>query len=663
MQLAAWVGGVVGTVEVAFWRIDGSPMWLLLALVAYLASAVSIFQLRTPQPQVAPVLIVAMVGLAVVAPALPPLAAGSLMLGPITFGAVAGIILPDPVMRWVLAVACGTVLSQLTWPLFTEISIRDAGASFIIQCAVATMAFAVVTVARRSMADSDAVRINLFQRVPIGLFRADRSGAFVDANPALATMLGHMEVSELLDRNIADVVPDKELKRDLLRRLDESDAPQRMALRMVRADGTTIWARGFCKAIRDRRGEVIYYEGAVEDITQRRRAEEASKISEERFRNVFTRSPVALWEEDFTAVGEALETLRRTGISNLAAYLANRPEEVRRLIGLVRFTDVNPAGVAMVGAPTRGHLLAGIPAEEIDQHVAASFTQQFLAVWEGRTSAVIETKGRRADGSRFDCIVHWAAPSANNRLLLERVVVAIVDVTRQKAVEADLNALLSSKDDLIASVSHELRTPITSVLGLSTVLRDSMDEFDDDEQHELIGLIADQSRELANIVEDLLVAARAEQDAIAVRVEAVDLDDEIRTVIASADAIAPRLVGLENPPVRADPLRLRQILRNLLSNAARYGGPDVEIEVRPGPDHVEIVVSDDGDGVAPADVETIFQPYRRARRVAGLPASLGLGLAVSRRLARLMDGDLTYEDGERTAFVLRLPLAEVESAA
>ena len=102
-------------------------------------------------------------------------------------------------------------------------------------------------------------------------------------------------------------------------------------------------------------------------------------------------------------------------------------------------------------------------------------------------------------------------------------------------------------------------------------MRDHGDEFSRDELSEFVALIADQSRELANIVEDLLVAARTEAGTLSIRPEAVDVVTEIGQ-ITSLEPWSPRVEA--NGPVLAwaDPLRLRQILRNLLTNAERYGG-------------------------------------------------------------------------------------------
>ena len=105
----------------------------------------------------------------------------------------------------------------------------------------------------------------------------------------------------------------------------------------------------------------------------------------------------------------------------------------------------------------------------------------------------------------------------------------------------------------------------------------------------------------------------------------------------------------------ADPLRLRQIVRNLLTNARRYGGPNVTIEAGRTSTGTFLRVTDDGAGIPPADREKVFQPYTRAGGDVAMPGSIGLGLPVSRRLARLMGGDLVYQYEDGSVFELTLP--------
>lgn len=228
--------------------------------------------------------------------------------------------------------------------------------------------------------------------------------------------------------------------------------------------------------------------------------------------------------------------------------------------------------------------------------------------------------------------------------------------SRQRA-RRRLEELVRSKDEFLASVSHELRTPLTTVVGLSSELRDRDADFSAEERSEFTSLIASESAEVANLVEDLLVAARADADMFEVWPDVIDLVREVETTISGL-AHAGRIdLRFDRPSTAwADPSRTRQILRNLLTNALRYGGAHVTVEAEGTRDHVLLRVIDDGPGIPPEHRAHVFEAYGRAHDRSTQPASVGLGLTVSRRLARLMDGELTYSyDRRGSVFELSLP--------
>jgi len=212
---------------------------------------------------------------------------------------------------------------------------------------------------------------------------------------------------------------------------------------------------------------------------------------------------------------------------------------------------------------------------------------------------------------------------------------------------------VASKDRLIASVSHELRTPLTGVIGLISVVRETSAELLDPESMSLLDLVVEQGTELSNIIEDLLTHARAEAGTLHIDPVEFDMTGEVIIVAASHD-IPPPEPSVDVMAV-GDPLRARQILRNLITNASRYGGSNISLHIEATPETVYVSVMDDGSGIPSDQVEAIFEPYQSAEAKAA-PGSVGLGLAVSRSMARMMNGDVTYDrhDG-RTRFTLSLP--------
>jgi len=211
-----------------------------------------------------------------------------------------------------------------------------------------------------------------------------------------------------------------------------------------------------------------------------------------------------------------------------------------------------------------------------------------------------------------------------------------------------------AKDDLLASVSHELRTPLTVVLGTLEELGSG--DVDEVMVGELVDMAASQAREMSYIVEDLLVEARAGIGGVSIQIGPVDVRTTAVAVVREL-ALEMSVVGLEGGGVFAagDPVRVRQILRNLVMNANRYGGTDRRLVIADRGDMVSFEMRDSGDRLPDAISQRIFEPYQRAHHGEGSPVSIGLGLAVSRQLAGLMGGDVRYDHDGESVFSLVLP--------
>jgi signal transduction histidine kinase len=225
----------------------------------------------------------------------------------------------------------------------------------------------------------------------------------------------------------------------------------------------------------------------------------------------------------------------------------------------------------------------------------------------------------------------------------------------------ELTDALESKEHLVASVSHELRTPLTTIVGFSQLLDDPDSGLSTSDQNELIHQIASESIDLADIIEDLLVVSRVESGNLAVSKSPVDAAIQFRGVVGRLASHATNQqisVNLEPISVLGDAGRIRQIARNLVSNAIRYGGDNVDVSMVVRANYVELIVSDDGQEIPPGHRDRMFDAYERTSKHSGVTASIGLGLTVSRQLAQLMDGTLTFRRQHgRNFFVLTLPTA------
>lgn len=226
-------------------------------------------------------------------------------------------------------------------------------------------------------------------------------------------------------------------------------------------------------------------------------------------------------------------------------------------------------------------------------------------------------------------------------------------------------------DELLTVVSHELRTPVTVVSGYARLLLSEQVGELNDEQRGFLEESLKSCRRLDSFIANLLVDSRDARADAPLQVREAPLDATLFGVVQSLKPLldehgASPTVAVQpgTPPARFDPVRIEQVLTNLLENAIKYGGPRGTIEIAcrpaagPGRPFVEVSVSDDGPGVPEADRERIFDRYVRAgeRRGAG---GLGLGLAICRRVVVAHGGVMGVTDSEAQGarFWFTLPAA------
>jgi two-component system sensor histidine kinase MtrB len=213
--------------------------------------------------------------------------------------------------------------------------------------------------------------------------------------------------------------------------------------------------------------------------------------------------------------------------------------------------------------------------------------------------------------------------------------------------------MVATQSSIVAAVSHEVRTPLTAVVGIAQELDANWASIPDETRHELVGLVAEQAADMTAIVEDLLTAAKAEQGKLTIEAQPVDLSDVVVSVMTQLRIDSVPITG--SAQAWADPQRVRQVLRNLVVNARRYGGKEIALVCGTDGGHVFVEVCDNGLGVPNGQLEELFSPYAGTD---DRQDSTGLGLAFSRQLAVLMGGNLTYRrEGNRTVFRLTLPRA------
>jgi signal transduction histidine kinase len=376
----------------------------------------------------------------------------------------------------------------------------------------------------------------------------------------------------------------------------------------------------------------------------------------QRYRMLFEQSPAAALEEDWSEAIAYVTSEYSGKPTRVRQFLLAYPEVVRRAVSRAKVLRANEAALNLLDVvdPTRflGHRDPDVvTGENIDAFVSALVTlYEGGKTWE-REIPIITRAGERRWLLYRAVDTSSGAPGTS-------IVAGLADITHMKARNEAMAQAVRSKDEFIANVSHELRTPLTAILGITSELA-SDDSLADQERSELLELVAGQASEMANIVEDLLVAARADVGTVSVQLKRVDIVAELLETINGL-GMSVEVPAEIPPPVHADPHRVRQILRNLLTNAQRYGGPSCRVTIGALRDAVWLEVRDNGDGIPDEESERIFEPYVTS----GARGSVGLGLSVSRQLAELMGGTLHYErSAAESVFRLQLPIADLTEPA
>jgi two-component system sensor histidine kinase KdpD len=239
------------------------------------------------------------------------------------------------------------------------------------------------------------------------------------------------------------------------------------------------------------------------------------------------------------------------------------------------------------------------------------------------------------------------------------ILLQLEDDTRSHQEERRLEGLIRGRDEFVAAIAEDLRVPIGSIQQLT-----SGADGDPVDLHRTVRHIDAQTRQIASIVDDLIVSARTDEAALPFVGRTVDAGVLCREALADVHGSEGIRLEIEATSLWADPGLTIRILDSLAANAIRYGGSVVSVETTSsGPDTV-ISVIDDGPAIPIPDRERIFNADVRSGQPVTNPASVGLSLTVARRLARRMDGDVIYRrtgDGHNL-FELRLPSEPVRTS-
>ena len=390
---------------------------------------------------------------------------------------------------------------------------------------------------------------------------------------------------------------------------------------------------------------------------------------------------------------QARELAERIAVAADSASLLRDAEESRALldtlfrstpVGLalldrdLRYLRVNEAMGALLAAPAATVL--GRQARDADAPFGAFVAEAGPRLMSGREPLVVtEVAGAAPDGRP----AHWLVTLYPVRTPAGKclgVGAAVLDITERKQAELEgeaareaAEAASLAKSQFLAVISHELRTPLTTVIGYADMLIESGSDVLGGREREQLRRIKKSAWLLVSIIEEILTFSRADAGKEHADLQPVDVVELAREAVDAVEPLAQarglvfRARGLEGVRrVITDGGKIRQVLLNLLGNAVKFTEQGaVELELVDGADVVEFRVRDTGPGIASGDLKAVFEPFRQldqsnTRRNGGT----GLGLTVSRQLARLLGGDIAIDSrlGVGSVFTLTVPARRPQSA-
>ncbi len=508
--------------------------------------------------------------------------------------------------------------------------------------------------AETTLRDSEQRIRACFDNAALGIVETDGQDRITAVNDRICQILGYA-AAELRGMTVHDLTApeDRPLSDDLNAKLHAGTVNRLdYEKRYVRGDASTTWVHVTVAAIRDGAGRYLHSIGTVEDINQRKQADEALRESELRLRLA----------QDAARIG-VFDLNVQTGVNVWSPQL-------EALYGLPpsSFPGTQSAWEQLVHPDDRVEALRRI-------QVAFDTGEQGGAEWR-----VVWP-----DGS-----VHWIAglfqvfrDPAGRPLRLTGV---NIDITGRKRLEQDLRAAVTSterakeaaedansaKDQFLAVLSHELRTPLTPVLAAVQLMQRKAD-LDAETRHRLE--IIRRNLELeARLIDDLLDLTRIVRGKIVLERRQIDVPTVIERVveICRPDIAARKLhfgVDMQGGPliINGDPSRLQQVFWNVLKNAIKFtpDGGCVGIRCCQENGQVLVEVSDSGVGIEPESTVRIFDAFEQGgQRVTRQFGGLGLGLAISKRILELHNGTITaHSEGRDKGSVFRIALPQVRAGA
>ncbi|HER25971.1 MAG TPA: PAS domain-containing sensor histidine kinase, partial [Rhodospirillales bacterium] len=491
---------------------------------------------------------------------------------------------------------------------------------------------------RRSEQDLRSILNNLRD----GFFRVDMGGFITMASPSATKLTGY-SIKQLIGKKISDIFIDPGEQKGFFAALRENAGnATEYEVQIHQKNGKQIWGGINSRLIFDDQGQPVGIEGIARDVTQRKTAEAALILSEERLALAMEASREGLW--DWNMETNAVNISAR--MEQMLAIKDKSKVSAKTLQKLVHDDDVEHFRAALVA-----HL----------KENTAAFECEFRYYDKNKNIGWMRNRGialRNPDGRAY------------------RMIGSIDDITRRKQDEEALRDALEqaeianrTKTDFLANISHELRTPLNAIIGFSDLINSEIfGPIGVEKYKDYTQTIAESGHHLLDIINDILDIARIEVGKLDFRPEPVDLENVIQSCLRLIAERAEkgglslrRNVQGGLPTVNADPRRLKQIFLNLLTNAVKFTprGGTVTLRARmTKAGTLAISISDSGIGMKSDDIPKVMTPFVQVdSKLSRAYEGTGLGLPLTKLFVELHGGDMSIKSspGTGTTVTVYLP--------
>jgi PAS domain S-box-containing protein len=438
--------------------------------------------------------------------------------------------------------------------------------------------------------------------------------------------------------------------RAFYRKLDERGRRTRQGFgaeyRIITRAGEVRHVHEITEYIVDEAGRLVRINGVLQDTTELKQAQDALLATQRRLEAIADHSPALIALKDLEG----------------------------------RYVFTNKEFERIHRAPP-GWFIGKTVFETFSPKTAAAFDEHDQEV--RRTLRAVQREQFEPIGERDRLLMEIKFPIFDARGEPIGIGLVATDITERKQAEITLRhakqeaeEATRAKSRFLASMSHELRTPLNAIIGITEMLQEDLDDRIYDGLSEGLARIDGAGKHLLTLIDDILDLSKIEAGRLEFVAEEFAISELVAEVVMTTQPLAEkngnRLI-VKSPKravkMRADPLRVRQIMLNLLSNACKFTrAGEIVLEVAPrkrdGAEWVYFRVKDTGIGIAPEQMKILFDEFTQAHGHSRRTGS-GLGLAITRRLCDLMAGEVWAEsaEGKGSTFTVRLPLAQPAPAS